>query len=72
MVIECSLGCLKAWFAAFRTIDINMEDSPFVTYACFAQHNYCEVHKETINKQNINATLEYNRDFQPPNRATSL
>ncbi len=72
-VIECSFGRLKARFAALRrAMDINMDDLPFVIFACFVLHNYCEVHKEPVNEQSIKAALEYDRDFQPPNRAINV
>ncbi|XP_056157048.1 putative nuclease HARBI1 [Lampris incognitus] len=72
-VIASSLGRLKARFAVLRRVmDINMEDLPYVVYACFVLHNYCEVHKETVSEQSVNAALQYDRDFQPPGRAASV
>lgn len=73
MVIECSLGRLKARFAALRrAMDINLEDLPFVIYACFVLHNYCEAHKETVNEQSLHVALQYDSVFQPPSRATNV
>lgn len=69
MVIECAFGRLKARFAALRrAMDINMNDLPFVIYACFVLHNYCETLNEPINEHCIDAALQYERDFQPSNR----
>uniref|UniRef100_A0A1X7UGE1 DDE Tnp4 domain-containing protein n=1 Tax=Amphimedon queenslandica TaxID=400682 RepID=A0A1X7UGE1_AMPQE len=42
-VTECAFGRLKARFACLKhTMDKNMDDLPFITYACFVVHNYCE------------------------------
>lgn len=69
MVIKCAFGRLKAWFAALRrAMDINMKELPFVIYACFVLHNYCEALHEPIMEQCINAALQYEMDFQPPPR----
>lgn len=66
-VIESAFGRLKARFAALkRAMDINLEDLPFVIYACFVLHNYCEIHKGTVNEQSMHDALEYDRNFQPP------
>uniref|UniRef100_A0A667XT45 Putative nuclease HARBI1 n=1 Tax=Myripristis murdjan TaxID=586833 RepID=A0A667XT45_9TELE len=72
-VIEGALGRLKARFAALRrSMDINMEDLPFVIYACFVLHNYCEVHKETVSEQSLNSALQFDRGFQPPSTAAGV
>lgn len=69
MVIECSFGRLKARFGALRrAMDINLDDLPFVIYACFVLHNYCEAKSETISEQNVSAAIAYDREFQPPTR----
>ena len=49
MVIECAFGRLKARFGALkRAMDINMDELPFVVYACFVLHNFCEINGERI------------------------
>ena len=74
-VIECAFGRLKARFACLkRAMDINLDDLPFVIYACFVLHNYCELHNESINEETIKMAITYDRDFQPPlstNRSSS-
>ena len=46
-VIECAFGRLKARFSALcRAMDVNIDDLPYVIYACFVLHNFCEVNKE--------------------------
>ncbi|KAJ7387987.1 hypothetical protein OS493_040586, partial [Desmophyllum pertusum] len=51
-----------------RAMDINLDDLPFVIYACFVLHNYCEAKSETISEQNVSAAIAYDREFQPPTR----
>lgn len=66
MVIECSFGRLKARFGALkRAMDINMDELPFVIYACFVLHNYCELKNEKIGEEKITSAIDYDRDFQP-------
>nr|XP_023651694.1 putative nuclease HARBI1 [Paramormyrops kingsleyae]XP_023651695.1 putative nuclease HARBI1 [Paramormyrops kingsleyae] len=69
MVIECAFGHLKARFSVLRRpMDINMQDLPFVIYACFVLHNYCETQKEMIPEQDISAAIKYDRHIQPPTK----
>ena len=69
-VIECSFGRLKARFGSLkRAMGIKMNDLPFVIYACFDPHNYCEVNKETIGEDRVRASMDYDRDFQPTTAA---
>ena len=66
-VIECSFGCLKAGFACLKcAMDINIDDLPFVIYACFVLHNFCEINNESIGADKVRNTIQYNCDFQPP------
>ena len=66
-VIECAFGWLKARYGALRrTMDINMDDLPFVIYACFVLHNFCEINKESISEERVRMAIDYDRDFQPP------
>ena len=45
-VIECDFRRLKAWFGALKkAIDINIDELPFVVYACFILHNFCEINE---------------------------
>ena len=66
MVIECALGHLKGRFGCLRRdMDINIKDLPHVIHACFILHNFCEMRKETVNQQNVQAVLKYDKEFQP-------
>lgn len=49
MVIECTFGRLKMRFRALkRAMGINLNDLPFVIYACFILHNYSEATMEMM------------------------
>ena len=64
MVIECAFGRLKARFAALRRpMDTNMNDLPYVIYACFVLHNFCE---ESVNEQSVLETIDSAHNLQPP------
>ena len=65
-VIECAFGRLKARFSALkRAMDINMDDLPFVIYACFVLHNFCETYGESVSEERVRMAISYDRDFQP-------
>ena len=66
MVIECAFGRLKARFGILkRTMDINMDDLPFVIYACFIMHNFCELNGESNVEEQVHTTIGYDHQFQP-------
>lgn len=66
MVIECAFGRLKARFAALkRSMDINLGELPFVVYACFVLHNFCEMSGERIGEEKVTASMDYDKHFQP-------
>ena len=66
-VIECSFGRLKARFACLkRATNINIHDLPFVICVCFVLQNFCEINNESIGADKVRNTIEYDRDFQPP------
>ena len=65
-VIECAFGRLKARFGALkRAKNININELPFVVYACFVLHNFCEISGERIGEDKVAASMEYERKFQP-------
>ena len=65
-VNECAFGHLKARFAALkRPMDVNLDELPFVIYACFVQHNFYELNGEFVNEERVRSTISYNRNFQP-------
>lgn len=66
MVMECAFGRLKARFGALRrAMDINLADLPFVIYACFVLHNYCEASKDTVDDNTVAEAIQYDRENQP-------
>lgn len=73
MVIECAFGRLKARFGALkRAMDINLHDLPFVIYACFVLHNYCEASKDTIDDNYVTEAIRHNRDNQPDSESVAV
>ena len=73
MVIECSFGRLKARFGALRrAMDVNLDDLPYVIYACFVLHNFCEANREAISEHNVSAAIQYETDFQPPTQPNNF
>ena len=70
MVIECSFGRLKARFGCLRKdMDINLNDLTYVIHACFILHNFCEIRNESISQEKVEATMRYDREFQPPRQS---
>ena len=66
MVIECSFGRLKARFGCLRReMDISQEVLPYVVYACFVLHNFCETHEERLASEEISKATTYEKEFQP-------
>ena len=64
--IKCSFGRLKAQFGALkRAMDINIDELPFVIYACFVLHNFCELNGESIGENAVQNAIAYDREFQP-------
>uniref|UniRef100_A0A1X7VDC6 DDE Tnp4 domain-containing protein n=1 Tax=Amphimedon queenslandica TaxID=400682 RepID=A0A1X7VDC6_AMPQE len=52
IVIECSFGRLKGQFEALRhSMDINIEEFPYVIYCCFVLHNFCEFSNESVGEE---------------------
>ena len=65
-VIEYSFEPLKGRFGClWQAMDINMRDLPNIIYECFVLHNYCELNKETVNEDNVQFAITYDREFQP-------
>lgn len=71
MVIGCAFGWLRACFGALkRAMDINLDDLPYVIYACFILHNFCEHNNETISEDKVCAAI--NRESQPQPQANNF
>ena len=67
MVIECSFGRLKARFGCLRKdMDSNLNDLTYVIHACFILHNFCKIRNESISQEIVEASMRYDREFQPP------
>ena len=70
MVIECAFGRVKARFVCLkREIDINIDDLPYVIHSCFILHNFCELRKESVPDAEVESSINYDRQFQPPNNS---
>ena len=69
MVIDCSFG---RFGALKRAMDINLEDLPYVIYAYFILHNFCEHNNEKISEDKVSAAIDYDREFQPPPQANNF
>jgi hypothetical protein len=57
--MKARLGALK------RAMDINIDELPFVIYACFVLHNFCELNGESIGENAVHNAIAYDREFQP-------
>ena len=42
-----------------------MDDLPYVIYAYFVLHNFCELNRESLGEECITANILYDREFQP-------
>ena len=63
MVIECAFGRLKGRFGCLRRkMDINI-DLPYVIHASFLLHNFCELHKEPVDQDLVEAAKKYDSEF---------
>ena len=66
MVIECAFGRLKSRFGILRRpLDTKQDDLPFLIYACFVLHNFCEKHGESVSEDRVERVIQYDRLFQP-------
>ena len=55
MVIEHSFGRLKERVWLRREMDMNIEDFPLVIYACFLLFKFCQLHKDTVHQNLVEA-----------------
>ena len=63
----------KSRFGALRrAVDINMVNLPFVIYACFVLHNYCEASKDRVDDNRVIEAIQYARDNQPHNQLSEV
>lgn len=45
-------------------MDINLNDLPFVIYACFMIHKYYEATKETMDENRVIEAIQHDKDNQ--------
>ena len=41
-----------------------MDDLPYVNYACFVLHNFCELNNESVCDDEVRRAVDYDREFQ--------
>ena len=46
-------------------MDINIDKLPYVIYACFVLHNFCESTNESVSEERVRSAIAYDHDFQP-------
>ena len=44
-------------------MDLNIRDLPYVIYACFVLHNFCEEHNETVGEELISSAMRYEHHY---------
>ena len=55
---------LKARFGALRrSMDIDLDELPYVLYACFDLHNFCELNNQRIGDEKVATAVDYDRNF---------
>ena len=61
--VECAFGRLKArWQVLTTPINIDLEDTPTLIFACFVLHNFCERHKIPIDHSLVQSHMEINQE----------
>ena len=56
--IECAFGRLKSrWRILNRSVDVDLDTAISLMYSCFVLHNFCEMHKEDLNKDLVKTTI---------------
>ncbi len=60
--IECAFGRLKArWAVLTKAIDLKLDDTPTLIYACFVLHNFCELGSHYVDEDAVRSQIEFNR-----------
>ena len=71
MVIECAVRPMRGRFGCLRReMDINIEDFPYIMYACFLLNNFCELRKELVHQNLVEAAEKYDSEFQSANKSS--
>jgi hypothetical protein len=64
--VEHAFGRLKArWQVLTTPINVSLEDTPNLIFACFVLHNYCERHKIQIDNSLVQRQMEIDQEQQP-------
>ena len=50
-------------------MDINLNNLARVIHTCFILHNFSQIRNELISQQEVEATMKYDREFQPPRQS---
>ena len=67
MATKYLLGRLKVRFGCLRRdMYNNLSDFTHVIHACFILHNISEIRNDSISQQEVEATMNYDREFKPP------
>lgn len=53
-------------------MDINLDDFPYVIYACFILNNFWEHNNETTSEDKVSTAIDYDREFQRPPQTNSF
>ena len=62
---NCAFGRLKArWSILTRKMDLKLETIPKVVLSCFALHNFCELHNDTIDEELVRSQVARNRSME--------
>ena len=63
--IECAFGRLKArWRILNRPLDVDIQFSCSLIYACFVLHNYCELNNEELSHDTVQHYIDIERRVQ--------
>lgn len=64
--VECAFGRLKArWQVLTTPINLDLEDTPTIIYACFVLHNFCETHQTQIDNTIVQRQIATESEQQP-------
>ena len=64
--IECAFGRLKARWQKLNTVlNLKNENVPYMIYACFVLHNFCQLHGIHDDDDGVLKQIKYDREVQP-------
>ena len=60
--VECAFGPLKArWAFLTKAIDLKLDDTPTLIYACFVLHDICELGNHYVDQDAVGRQMEFNQ-----------